>query len=217
MNATILADVMGCDESVAARWSKPLDEAAQRFGVDRPARVAAWLAMIKRASSGLSVLEENLSLGAAQLVAKWPAKFAMPDQDELGEVVLRSGKRNALIYARRPQETANYVFAGESGNGSEYSGDGWNFRPRGLLKISGRETYRAFGEAVGRQRIIRAPQAVALPEVAAMAAGWLWDELGLSKLADRAERDAEAISEIEAKFGLSGARGAFDRAMFFLK
>lgn len=217
MNPGILAEIVGCDESVAKRWAKPIGAAAQVFGLTKAARIAAWLSAIKMASSGLSSVEENMYLSAEQLVARWPDKFALPDQEEAAEVLLSGGKRNAILYARRPQETANYVFAGTNGNGSEYSGDGWNFRPRGLLKIVGKDSYKAFGESVRRPRIVVSPHALTLPEVAAMAAGWLWNELGASAVADRAERDADALSEIGAKLGVNVQRGVFDRAMLFLK
>jgi len=105
--------------------------AAGRREVDSPIRMAAFLAQVAHESSELNVLAENLNYSAAGLRATWPKRFTSDAQ--------------ARSYARQPERIANFVYTSRLGNGDEKSGDGWRFRGRGLLQLTGRSQYRAAG------------------------------------------------------------------------
>ena len=108
--------------------------------IDTPARRAAFLAQVGHESSQLTRLVENLNYSAQGLAATWPGRYLGPD-----------GQPNALALrlARNPQAIADNTYATRNGNGDEASGDGWRFRGRGLLQITGRANYRLVGEALG--------------------------------------------------------------------
>ena len=98
-------------------------------------RLAMFLAQIGHESDGLTALEEKLSYSAARLMQVWPARFRT--------IAV------AQTVAGRPQSLANLVYAGRMGNGPADSGDGWRYRGRGYIQLTGRANYRAVGRACG--------------------------------------------------------------------
>ncbi|MCS9556842.1 glycoside hydrolase family 19 protein, partial [Pseudomonas aeruginosa] len=128
-------------------------------------------------SSQLTRLVENLNYSAQGLAATWPSRYRGAD-----------GKPNALALnlARHPQATANNTYASRNGNGDEASGDGWCYRGRGLLQITGRANYRAAGAGLG-QPLEQEPELLEQPEWAAISAAWWWASHDLNELADRGE------------------------------
>ncbi|HCE9914838.1 TPA: glycoside hydrolase family 19 protein, partial [Pseudomonas aeruginosa] len=113
-----------------------LNVAMGRFGITSPVRVVAFLAQVGHESSQLTRLVENLNYSAQGLAATWPSRYLGAD-----------GQPNALAQrlARKPRAIANNAYASRNGNGDEASGDGWRYRGRGLLQITGRSNYRAAG------------------------------------------------------------------------
>lgn len=98
----------------------------------RPIRAHFFLAQIGHESGGLTITEENLNYTAARIVKVWPRRFA----DEAA----------ARPFARNPEGLANNVYANRMGNGPEESGDGWTYRGRGYIQITGRDGYREVGD-----------------------------------------------------------------------
>ncbi|AVK04277.1 chitinase family protein [Pseudomonas aeruginosa] len=88
--------------------------------------------------------------------------------------------------ARNPQAITDNAYAARNGNGDEVSGDGWRFRGRGLLQITGRANYRAAGAGLD-QPLEQEPELLERPEFAALSAAWWWSKHGLNELADRGE------------------------------
>ncbi|MFU4810167.1 glycoside hydrolase family 19 protein [Pseudomonas aeruginosa] len=154
-----------------------LNVAMERFGITAPVRVAAFLAQVGHESSQLTRLMENLNYSAQGLAATWPSRYRGAD-----------GKPNALALnlARHPQAIANNTYASRNGNGDEASGDGWRYRGRGLLQITGRSNYRAAAAGLG-QPLEAEPELLEQPEFAALSAAWWWSTHGLNELADRGE------------------------------
>ena len=93
-------------------------------------------------------------------------------------------KEQADAYARQPERIANKVYANRMGNGGEASGDGWRFRGRGLIQLTGRSNYQAFADWVGDQRVMDDPDLVS-SEYAVHSAVFFWDRNALNKLADK--------------------------------
>lgn len=111
-----------------------LNRGMTRFGITSPVRAAAFLAQVGHESGQLTRLVENLNYSARGLAANWPSRYLGAD-----------GQPNALAQrlARNPRAIANNAYASRNGNGDEASGDGWWYRGRGLLQITGRANYRA--------------------------------------------------------------------------
>ncbi|HBO0403311.1 glycoside hydrolase family 19 protein [Pseudomonas aeruginosa] len=154
-----------------------LNAAMGRFGITSPVRVAAFLAQVGHESAHLTQLVENLNYSACGLAATWPSRYRSAD-----------GKPNALALnlARHPQAIANNTYASRNGNGDDASGDGWRYRGRGLLQITGRSNYRAAAAGLG-QPLEAEPELLEQPEWAALSAAWWWSTRGLNELADRVE------------------------------
>ncbi|MFU5037089.1 glycoside hydrolase family 19 protein [Pseudomonas aeruginosa] len=154
-----------------------LNVAMERFGITAPVRVAAFLAQVGHESSQLTRLVENLNYSAQGLAATWPSRYRGAD-----------GKPNALALnlARHPQAIANNTYASRNGNGDEASGDGWRYRGRGLLQITGRANYRAAAGGLDQPLEVE-PELLEQPEWAALSAAWWWAAHDLNELADRGE------------------------------
>lgn len=116
------------------------------FEINSPARAAAFLAQIGHESLQLTRCIESLNYGAQRLAVVWPRRFRAAD-----------GAPNALAHglAYQPERIANQVYANRNGNGSSASGDGWRFRGRGLLQITGRANYARVAKGLGAPLIER--------------------------------------------------------------
>lgn len=153
---------------VAGIFVPALNRAMARWKIDSPVRQAAFLAQIGHESGQLRRLVENLNYSAEALVRTWPSRFTA---------------QNAGAYARQPEKIANRVYGGRMGNGPEASGDGWRYRGRGLIQLTGRDNYRAAAQALGLP-LLENPELLEQPEHAAQSAAWWWATHGLNELAD---------------------------------
>lgn len=150
-------------------WVRPLNDAMRRFEINTPARVAAFLAQLAVESQELNKLEENLSYAPGRLTAVWPKRFPNADL--------------ARPYSRNPEKLANAVYAGRLGNGDEASRDGYRFRGRGLIQVTGRANYAAIGKILDVD-LINMPDTLFEPRYAALSAGAFWAANDLNKYAD---------------------------------
>lgn len=168
-----LLRIMPNARPVAGVFVPALNRAMARFRIDSRVRQAAFLAQAGHESGQLRRLVENLNYSAQALAATWRRYRAASGQPTA----------QAQSLARRPEAIANNAYAGRNGNGPEASGDGWRYRGRGLLQITGRANYRAAGEALNLP-LEQQPDLLEQPEYAAMASAWWWAAHGLSDLAD---------------------------------
>ena len=159
---------------VAGVFLPALNRAMAHFKIDSPVRAAAFLAQIGHESGQLLRLSESLNYSAARLAVVWPTRFR-----GAGGVP----NARALALAGRPQAIANAVYANRNGNGDEASGDGWRYRGRGLIHVTGRGNYRDCGAGIG-QNLEDYPELLEQPEFAALSAAWYWKRNGLNELAD---------------------------------
>jgi putative chitinase len=151
------------------RYAAPLTEACAEYGIDTPIRLAAFLAQIAHESGSLSRVVENLNYSADGLRKTWPSRF---------------DSASAEYCARNPERIANIVYASRMGNGDEESGDGWAYRGRGIIQITGRATYAACGAALGLD-LVGNPLQLEAPVPACRSAGWFWSIFkNLNGLAD---------------------------------
>ncbi|WP_338523379.1 glycoside hydrolase family 19 protein [Pseudomonas batumici] len=159
---------------VAGVFVPALNTAMNSYQIVTTQRVAAFLAQVGHESGQLTQLVENLNYGASGLVATWPSRFSAT---------------LAAQVARQPEQIANIAYANRMGNGDASSGDGWAFRGRGLIQITGRTNYQACGDALGVD-LIGNPDLLAQPQYAALSAAWYWATNGLNTLADAGSFDA---------------------------
>lgn len=170
MNLTAQIVAAGCGATLlrSAQWIAPLQAACDRYYINTPLRIAAFLAQVGVESARLTALSENLNYSAEGLLATFPKYFNAVE---------------AAQYERQPQKIANRVYANRYGNGNEVSGDGWKFRGRGLFGVTFHDNYAACGKALVLP-LLDHPELLEQPSNAAMAAGWFWDSHDLMKLAD---------------------------------
>lgn len=165
----------GCLTEDANRIARPLTDVMQPWGITGRLRVAAFLAQVAHESARFQRLEENLNYtDPARLMAIFPSRFTRYE--------------TAMQYVLQPAKLANRVYADRLGNGSEASGDGWAFRGRGLIQITGRDAYADFGADIG-EPIVAHPDLVAQPAYAALSAAWYWRRNGCNALADAGQFD----------------------------
>ncbi len=171
MNSEQLAQAAGCKPAIAEAWLPYMTAAMAHFSITTPSRMAAFVAQVSHESARLTQIEENLDYSAAALLDVFEEHF-MPSQ--------------AQRYARKPEAIANRVYADRMGNRDEASGDGWMYRGRGLIQITGKDNYRACGEGIGLPLVLK-PEMLLLKSNAAMSAAWYWSAHGCNELADRGD------------------------------
>ena len=126
----------GIGPTAARRFQPVLAGALARFGIETPRRVAAFLAQCHVESAGFTALEENLMYSsAARLIQVWPSRFP------------NTGA--ATPFVRNPQRLANLVYANRNGNGPQASGDGWRYRGRSPIQLTGRDNYSRMAALAG--------------------------------------------------------------------
>ena len=170
-----LLEAMGIRYALAVQWLPHLSQAAHRYQIDAgPRRLAAWLATIAHESARLTRVVENLNYSADGLAQTWPSRYA----DMTGQP-----NATAIRIARKPEDIANLTYAGRLGNGSAGSGDGWRYRGRGLIQITGRTNYARSGAELGLD-LINKPEQLEQPYYAALSAAEWWSRNGCNQRAD---------------------------------
>lgn len=176
---------VGLAPPLALEWAEPMAAAAALHDITAPQRLAAWVAQCAHESARMTALEERLVYtSAARIAVVWPRLAPI-----------------AAELVRAPQALANAAYAGRNGNGPRTSGDGWSYRGRGLLQLTGRRNYAAAGAALGLPLEFQ-PDLVATPTGAAMTAAWYWLASDCNRLADRG--DIDGITRVINGPGMAG-------------
>ena len=192
---------IGTPADTADKWVPWLNMTMLNYEITTPQRQAMFLAQLAHESGSFKHVSENLNYSAEALRRVFKKYFLT---DEL-----------ALEYARKPEKIANRVYANRMGNGEESSGDGWKYRGRGLIQLTGLNNYTAFSLAADNNALIN-PDSVAEPELAAMSAGWFWDTNGLNKLSDTGDVRA-ATRRINGGFnGLADREAKYNKLITIL-
>ncbi|HYF40933.1 MAG TPA: glycoside hydrolase family 19 protein [Ramlibacter sp.] len=147
-------------------WLAPLNVAMVEFDITTWPRQAAFLANVAHESGECRRLEENLSYSAERLRAVWPGRFPSLDA--------------ARDFERQPEKLANYVYGKRLGNSPT---EGWKYRGRGLIQVTGKDNYRRCGEALDLD-LVSTPDLLCVPRHAARSAGWFWQDRGLNAYSD---------------------------------
>ena len=187
----------------ALAFTPYLEAAMREHEITSKRRRCAFLAQLAHESRQLTRWEENLNYSATRLMQVFPKYFksmAVADQ-----------------YAHEPQAIANRVYANRMGNRAETS-DGWKFRGRGPIGLTGRSNYRRFGKLLG-VNLEREPDQAARIEVGFQIAGQFWSVGGLNELADELPmdgsiREANAFARITKRIN-GGVNGLSDRMSYY--
>lgn len=154
---------------IGIEWVPAFNETFTRFLIATPKQQAAFIGQCGHECGNFKVLEENLNYRAATLMRLWPKRF--PTQEI------------ANAYAGNPKKIANMVYASRMGNRDESSGDGYRFRGRGCIQLTGHANYFHAGNALGIDLVME-PDLVATPQYAALTAGWFWSTHKCNELAE---------------------------------
>ncbi len=173
----------------------PLNETTEFYQINTSLRAAAFIAQVGHESSGLNRIIENLNYSAEGLIKTFSKYFTL---------IL------AKQYARQPEKIANRVYANRMGNGDEASGDGWKFRGRGLIQITGRNNYTLLSADCGVS-MDDITSFLETPQGATKSAGWFWNRASLNPLAD-----VENIVKITKKIN-GGLNGLSERMKLYNK
>ena len=132
---------MGVKTLTAARWASAFEAEVQfeKFSKGRK-DVLDWLPQILHECGKLDALQENLNYSAEGLVKTWPTRF--------------SSVEFARPYAKNPQKIANKVYASRMGNGDESTGQGWEFRGRCPIMLTGKDGYIHVGNLMGQDLVV---------------------------------------------------------------
>jgi len=183
--------------NVIDQYVEPLNNALQQFQINNPERIAMFMAQVGHESGGLTQIQENLNYRADRLPVVFPRYF-------------RDVNPNA--YARNPEKIANRVYANRMGNGPESSGDGYRYRGRGLIQLTGHDNYARFANDMGMS-IEEAVEYLSTPEGAAMSAAWFWSKNGLNEIADRGDVVAATKRINGGTIGLADRQAHYSEAL----
>lgn len=169
----------------------------EKFGINTPLRLAHFLAQCGHESGGFKLTQENLNYGAKGLLGIFKKYFPT--------------EALAKAYERQPEKIASRVYGSRMGNGDEASKDGWKFRGRGYIQLTGKDNYSAFDKAVDDD-ILANPDLVAT-KYPLLSAAWFWSKNGLNALADKGATDADVTTITKRVNG--GVIGLPDRIKHF--
>ncbi len=172
INATV------CNRDIAPIWAKNLTEAMDEFEINTPLRQAAFIATVAHESNKFKTLAENLFYSAEGLLKTFPKYF---------------DKETAVTYAKRPMSIANRVYANRMGNGNQESGDGWKYRGKGPIQITGKDNHRTCGNALGIDLIKNPILLLDFPN-STRSSAWFFSTCGAIKYAD--EKDFDGVCDI---------------------
>ena len=184
--------------SILEGFVEPLNTVAEYYEMfDNTKRVAGFLAQVAHESGGFTAVVENLNYSAKGLAGVFKKYF--PSEAE------------AKPYERKPEKIANIVYANRMGNGPQASGEGYKFRGRGYIQLTGKDNYTAFDKTV-EDDILATPDLVAT-KYPLLSAAWFFHKNGLHKIADEGATDV-VVTKVTKRVN-GGTIGLPDRIKHF--
>lgn len=153
----------------ASHWYEALQQLLPDYDINTPLRVAHFVAQTAHESGNYAFVQENLNYRAASLMSVFKKYFPTLEL--------------AQQYEKKPERIANRVYANRMGNGDEASGDGWRYRGRGLIQLTGKDNYTFFAGSLGIP-IEEAADYMSTFEGAAQSACFFWEQNNLNRFAD---------------------------------
>lgn len=174
-----------------------IPDTIQKFELNTPLRLAHFLAQCGHESGGFKFTQENLNYGAKGLLSIFKKYFPT--------------EAKAKEYERKPEKIASLVYGGRMGNGPEASGEGFKFRGRGYIQLTGKDNYTAFDKFVDED-ILANPDLVAT-KYPLLSAAWFFHKNGLHKIADEGATDG-VVTKVTKRVN-GGTIGLADRLKHF--
>jgi putative chitinase len=174
-----------------------IPDTAAKFAINTPLRLAHFLAQCGHESGGFRATQENLNYSAKGLTGTFKKYFPT--------------EAAATPYARNPVKIASKVYGGRMGNGPEPTQEGYKFRGRGYIQLTGKENNTSFGKSINED-ICSNPDKVA-SSYALLSAAWFFSKNGLHKMADEGASDA-VVTKITKRVN-GGTIGLADRIKHF--
>jgi putative chitinase len=156
-----------------------IPEVMTKFQIDTPVKLSHFLAQCGHESAGFKAVNENLNYGAKGLLGIFKKYF--PTEEK------------AKLYERKPEKIANLVYGSRMGNGAETSGDGYRYRGRGYIQLTGKDNYKAF-DAVVTENIVETPDLVAT-KYPLLSAAWFFHKNCLGKCTDASDVAVTAVTK----------------------
>lgn len=204
--------VMMLPKDSADLWFKAIQEHAIKNGINTVGRLAAFLATITVESGHLKKLVENLNYSAEGLAKTWPNRFTLSGKaGGLPNPLAKSIQRNPILIA-------NNAYSSRMGNGNAASGDGYKYRGRGPIGVTGKDNYQMCGDDTGMD-LVNYPEKLEEPIGGIKAAVWFWTRNRLNTVADVGDFDGVSdLTNIGRKTKLVGdAIGYKERYEYYLK
>ncbi|EAB8061032.1 TPA_asm: glycoside hydrolase family 19 protein [Salmonella enterica subsp. enterica serovar Newport] len=198
MNESQFQQAAGISAELAARWYPHITAAMSEFGITASLDQAMFLAQIGHESGGFTRIVENLNYSADGLKATFGKYFPGDTAQLYGRTADHPANQKAI---------ANIVYAHRMGNIEE--NDGWNYRGRGLIQITGHDNYRDCGAGLGADLIL-SPQLLEQDEYAARSAAWFFASKGSLKRSG----DIKAVTKIinGGTNGLDDRKARYEKA-----
>lgn len=174
-----------------------IPQVMEKFQINTPLRLCHFLAQCAHESGNFKAVNENLNYGPVGLLKTFPKYFPTGEKAE--------------AYGRQPEKIANLVYGNRMGNGPESSGDGFKYRGRGYIQLTGKVNYEAFDKVV-EENIIEHPDLVAT-KYPLLSAAWFWNSRQLNIVADKGATELE-VAAITKKVN-GGKIGLVDRIKHF--
>lgn len=162
----------------AAQWAAPLQTACDKYAINTPLRIAAFIAQCGHESMGLARTAESFDYSIAAL----PQVFRRITPALAATLGRQPGEK--IVPIERQARIANIAYAGQYGNGDSPSGDGFTFRGSGLLQLTFRANFEAAGTDLSLDLAGEPDRVRTDPALAALTAAWFWSTKGLNVLAD---------------------------------
>jgi putative chitinase len=173
-----------------------IPETIETFKIHTPLRLAHFLAQCGHESAGFKATEENLNYSSKALQAVFGKYF---------------NEETAEEYHRKPEMIANKVYANRMDNGDEQSGDGWKYRGRGYIQLTGKHNYSKFNESV-EDDVVEKPELVK-EKYPLLSAAWFWSSNNLNRLSDLGSSD-DIVTKVTKRVN-GGTIGLEDRIKHF--
>ncbi|PWC17142.1 endolysin [Brenneria roseae subsp. roseae] len=183
---------------LAARWFPHLKATFDEFSISTPVDQAQFIAQVGHESGGFSRIVESLNYTPAALVATFGKRITQYQADMLGRTSVHPANQAAI---------ANLVYSNRLGNKSQ--ADGWKFRGRGLIQITGLDNYRSCGNGLALD-LVTSPELLEQDINAIRSAGWFWKSKRLGQYAADVERVTLVING--GRNGIDDRRERFDLA-----
>ncbi|EKN4700372.1 glycoside hydrolase family 19 protein [Yersinia ruckeri] len=165
---------------LAARWIQPVTKAMTEFGITAPEQQAMFIAQVGHESASFTLLVESFNYSVNGLIATFGKRLSAGQASALGR---QRGETSVPL--NRQQAIANLVYSGRMGN--KGSADGWKYRGRGLIQVTGLDNYRLCGTAL-KLDLVGNPDQLQLDMHAARSAAWFWQSRNCGQYADDIQR-----------------------------